>query len=79
MQPLLDLGTLRVAGLFSLRRRHLPAAHHLGNPLPDLHLRANASQRIGCRKVHIPFCHAAGMALMTIPLEQRQHTLVSLR
>ena len=47
MQPLLDLCTLRVAGLFSLRRRHLPAAHHLGNPLPDLHLRANASQRIG--------------------------------
>ena len=45
VEPLPDLGPLLVGRLVGLRRRHLPGRHHLGHPLPDLHLAADCIER----------------------------------
>ena len=76
VEPLPDLGTLVVARLVGLGRRHLPAGHHLGHPLPDLHLMANGVERTDTREVDVPFLHVAGVAVLAILLDQRHDPLV---
>ena len=79
MEPLPDLGTLFVARLGGLWRRHLPAGHHLGNPLPHLHLAANRFERREAREVDISFFQIAGMAILAVVLDEWHHPLVPRR
>ena len=79
MEPLPDLGTLFVAWLVSLWRRHLPAGHHLGHPLPHLHLAANRFERREAREVDISFFQIAGMAILAVVLDEWHHPLVPRR
>ena len=79
MEPLPDLGTLFVARLVSLWRRHLPAGHHLGHPLPHFHLAADRIEGRDTREVDIPFLHFAVMALLAVVLDEWHHSLVTKR
>ena len=73
VEPLPDLGPLLVGWLVGLRRRHLPARHHLGHPLPDLHLAADRVERADAREVDLPLDQITGMAVLTVLLDQRHH------